>query len=111
MTNVPAGGECGVWLGSQGGGIGGVSDDGMAFTGRTAAYWVGLEAAWEGAALDEPHKAWSRRAMAALKPYTTVGQYVNDAVDSDVGSVRAIYGDAKYDRLGGLKRKNTPAKV
>jgi FAD/FMN-containing dehydrogenase len=111
MTHVPAGGECGVSLWAQGGAIGRVSDDAMAFTGRTAACWVGLEAAWEGAALDEPHKAWSRRAMAALKPYTTVGQYVNDAVDSDVGSVRAIYGDAKYERLVGLKRTYDPDNV
>jgi len=111
MTHVPAGGECGVSLWAQGGAIGRVSDDAMAFTGRTAACWVGLEAAWEGAALDEPHKAWSRRAMAALKPYTTVGQYVNDAVDSDVGSVQAIYGDAKYERLVGLKRTYDPDNV
>ena len=88
-----------------------MSDDAMAFTGRTAAFWLGLEAAWEGAALDEPHKAWSRRAMAALKPFTTVGQYVNDAVESDVGSVQAIYGDAKYERLVTLKRTYDPDNV
>jgi FAD/FMN-containing dehydrogenase len=111
MMQVPPGGESGVSLWSQGGAIGRVSDDAMAFTGRTAACWVGVEAAWEGAELDEPHKAWSRRAMAALKPHTTVGQYVNDAVESDVGSVRAIYGDAKYERLVGLKRTYDPDNV
>ncbi|TMF45031.1 MAG: hypothetical protein E6I23_05925, partial [Chloroflexi bacterium] len=105
------GGECGVSLWSHGGAIGRVSDDAMAFTGRTAAFWLGLEAAWEGAALDEPHKAWSRRAMGALKPFTTVGQYVNDAVESDVGSVQAIYGDAKYERLVTLKRTYDPDNV
>jgi len=104
VIDVPPGGECGVSLWAHGGAIRRVSDDAMAFTGRNAACWVGLEAAWEGAALDEPHKAWSRRAMAALKRFTTVGQYVNDAVESDVGSVRAIYGDAKYERLVRLKR-------
>jgi len=83
----------------------------MAFTGRTAAWWVGLEAAWEGAELDEPHKAWSRQGMAALTPFTTVGQYVNDAVDSDVGSVRAIYGNEKYDRLVRLKRAYDPDNI
>jgi len=111
MAHVPAGGECGVSLWSHGGAIGRVSDDAMAFTGRTAAFWLGLEAAWEGAALDEPHKAWSRRAMGALKPFTTVGQYVNDAVESDVGSVQAIYGDAKYERLVTLKRTYDPDNV
>jgi hypothetical protein len=46
--------------------------------------------------------------MAALEPFTTVGQYVNDAVESDVGSVRAIYGNEKYDRLVALKRAYDP---
>ena len=111
MIDVPPGGECGVSLWAQGGAIGRVSDDAMAFTGRTAAFWVGLEAAWEGAARDESHKTWSRHAMAALKKFTTVGQYVNDAVESDVGSVRAIYGDDKYERLVGLKRAYDPDNV
>jgi FAD/FMN-containing dehydrogenase len=46
--------------------------------------------------------------MGALEPFTTVGQYVNDAVESDVGSVRAIYGNKKYDRLVALKRTYDP---
>ncbi|OLC26955.1 MAG: hypothetical protein AUJ02_04160 [Chloroflexi bacterium 13_1_40CM_3_65_12] len=108
---APAGGECGASLWAQGGAIARVPDDAMAFTGRTAAWWVGLEAAWEGAELDEPHKAWSRQGMAALTPFTTVGQYVNDAVDSDVGSVRAIYGNEKYDRLVRLKRAYDPDNI
>jgi FAD/FMN-containing dehydrogenase len=111
MIDVPAGGECTLSLWSQGGAIGRVSDDAMAFTGRTAAFWLGVEATWKGVALDEPHKAWSRRSMAALKPFTTVGQYVNDAVDSDVGSVRAIYGNEKYERLVRLKRTYDPDNV
>ena len=40
-----------------------------------------------------------------------MGQYVNDAVESDVGSVRAIYGDAKYERLVELKRSYDPDNV
>src|SRR3989442_600849 len=100
-----------AWLSAKEGAIARVPDDAMAFTGRTAAWWVGLEAAWEGAELDEPHKAWSRQGMAALTPFTTVGQYVNDAVDSDVGSVRAIYGNEKYDRLVRLKRAHDPDNI
>jgi FAD/FMN-containing dehydrogenase len=108
LQRVPSGGDCSISLWAFGGAIGQVADDAMAFTGRTASWWIGFEAAWEGAALDEPHKAWSRRAVAALKPFTTVGQYVNDAVESDVGSVRAIYGADKYERLVGLKRLYDP---
>jgi len=39
------------------------------------------------------------------------GQYVNDAVESDVGSVRTIYGNDKYDRLVALKRRYDPDNV
>jgi FAD/FMN-containing dehydrogenase len=49
--------------------------------------------------------------MNALKPFTTVGQYVNDAVESDVDSVQAIYGREKYERLVGLKRNYDPDNV
>jgi hypothetical protein len=111
MADVPSGGECGVSLWSQGGAIAQVADDAMAFTGRSAPWWIGVESAWEGVALDEPIKSWSRRAMAALKPFTTVGQYVNDAVESDVDSVQAIYGKEKYERLVGLKRTYDPDNV
>jgi FAD/FMN-containing dehydrogenase len=66
---------------------------------------------WDDPALDQPHMAWARRSMRALKPFTTVGQYVNDAVESDVASVRAVYGNEKYDRLVSLKRKYDPDNV
>jgi len=49
--------------------------------------------------------------MSALRPFTTVGQYVNDAVENDAGSVRAVYGNEKYDRLVALKRKYDPDNV
>ena len=111
LADVPTGGECGVSLWAQGGAIARVADDAMAFTGRSAPWWIGVESAWEGTALDETVKAWSRRAMAALKPFTTVGQYVNDAVESDVASVQAIYGKEKYERLVGLKRTFDPDNV
>jgi hypothetical protein len=111
VADAPREGECGVSLWAQGGAIARTPDDAMAFTGRSAAFWIGLEAAWEGAALDDSHKAWSRRAMTAFKPFTTVGQYVNDAVESDVASVQAIYGKEKYERLVGLKRTYDPDNV
>jgi FAD/FMN-containing dehydrogenase len=110
-ADVPAGGDCSVSLWAQGGAISRVPDDGMAFTGRPAAWSMSFEAMWEEAAQDESHIAWSRRAMAALRPLTTVGQYVNDAVESDVKSVRAIYGDEKYERLVSVKRTYDPDNV
>ena len=110
-TDVPAGGDCSFTFWAMGGAISRVSDDGSAFTGRTAAWWLSAEAMWDDPALDQPHMAWARRSMIALKPFTTAGQYVNDAVESDVASVRAVYGDEKYDRLVGLKRKYDPDNV
>lgn len=110
-ADVPAGGDCTFSLWAQGGAISRVPENGMAFTGRIAAWSVAAEAMWEDPAQDESHIAWSRRALGALKPFTMVGQYVNDAVESDVGAVRAIYGNEKYDRLVGLKRTYDPNNV
>ena len=46
--------------------------------------------------------------MAALKPLTRAGNYVNDVVEQGDDVVRAIYGDKKYERLRALKRANDP---
>jgi FAD/FMN-containing dehydrogenase len=107
----PRGGDCSLSFWAQGGAISRVPDNAAAFAGRTAGWWISAEAMWDDPALDEGHIAWARRAMGALKPFTAVGQYVNDAVDADVASVRAIYGDEKYDRLVRLKRKYDPDNV
>jgi FAD/FMN-containing dehydrogenase len=106
--DVPAGGECGVSFWAMGGAISRVADGGSAFTGRSAGWWASAEAMWDDPANDGSHMGWARRTMGALEPFTTVGQYVNDAVESDVGSVRAIYGNEKYDRLVALKRTYDP---
>ena len=111
-TDVPAGGvDCSISFWSMGGAISRVSDEQSAFTGRTASWWVSAEAMWDDPEHDKSHMAWARRAMGAIKPFTKVGEYVNDAVESDVASVRAVYGDEKYDRLVGLKRKYDPDNV
>lgn len=107
----PRGGDCSLSFWAQGGAISRVPDNAAAFAGRTAGWWISAEAMWDDPALDQGHIAWARRAMGALKPFTAVGQYVNDAVDADVASVRAIYGDEKYDRLVRLKRKYDPDNV
>jgi FAD/FMN-containing dehydrogenase len=108
VADVPAGGECSVSYWAMGGAISRVADDDSAFTGRSAGWWVSAEAMWDDPTNDGSHMGWARRTMGALKPFTTVGQYVNDAVESDVGSVRAIYGNEKYDRLVALKRTYDP---
>jgi FAD/FMN-containing dehydrogenase len=104
-------GECSIGLWAQGGAIANVPEDAMAFTGRGAAYWLGAEAFWVEKERDGDHIAWGRAAMAALKPFTRAGQYVNDVVEEGDDVVRGIYGNAKYERLRKLKRTHDPENV
>jgi len=101
-------GDCSMTLWAQGGVIASLPDDAMAFAGRHAAFWLGVESAWLEPARDGEHIAWGRATMAALKPFTAAGQYVNDVVESGDDVVRGIYGDAKYERLRALKRIYDP---
>ena len=73
-----------------------------------AAYWLGAEAFWTDRQRDGEYIAWGRATMAALKPLTRAGNYVNDVVEQGDDVVRAIYGDKKYERLRALKRANDP---
>jgi FAD/FMN-containing dehydrogenase len=102
---------CWVGLWAQGGAIARVADDAMAFTGRTAPFWLGVEAAWDDPALDEAHRDWGRTTMDALSPFTAAGHYVNDMVETGDDIARGVYGSAKYDRLVELKRTYDPDNV
>src|SRR5256712_5640901 len=104
-------GECSIGLWAQGGATANVAEDATAFTGRGAAHWVGVEVLWVDKEQDHDHIAWGRTAMAALKPYTRAGNYVNDVVEQGDDVVRAIYGDKKYERLRALKRAHDPDNV
>ena len=100
-----------ITLWAQGGAISRVPEDAMAFTGRDAAFWLGVEADWDDAAEDEAMIGWGRTTMAALEPFTAAGHYVNDVVETGRDVVRSVYGDAKYERLVGLKRAFDPDNV
>jgi len=104
-------GDCSIGLWAQGGAIATVAADAMAFTGRGAAHWVGVEMLWVDQEQDHDHIAWGRAAMAAMKPYTTAGNYVNDVVEQGDDVVRAIYGNRTYERLRALKRAYDPDNV
>ena len=104
-------GECSIGLWAQGGATTNEAEDAMAFTGRGAAYWLGAEAFWVDKDQDRDYVGWGRAAMAALKPFTRAGQYVNDVVEQGDEVVRGIYGDKKYERLRALKRKYDPDNV
>jgi hypothetical protein len=104
-------GRCGIGFWAQGGAIARVPADETAFTGRDAAFWIGLEAFWDDGAKDDEFVDWGRRAWDALKPFTAGGHYVNDVMETGESVVRTIYGDAKYDRLVRLKRTYDPDNV
>ena len=80
---------CGITLWCHGGAIDRVPVDAMAFTGRDAEWWLGVEAEWDDAADDEVHVAWGRTTMGALQPFTTAGHYVNDMIETGDDIVRA----------------------
>ena len=110
ITAAP-GDECWVGLWAQGGAIARVADDAMAFTGRDAPFWLGVEAAWDDPSLDGAHREWGKVTMDALTPFTADGHYVNDMVETGDDVARGVYGDAKYDRLVQLKRTYDPDNV
>jgi FAD/FMN-containing dehydrogenase len=95
----------------QGGAIGRVADDAMAFTGRDARFDLSADADWEDRALDEVQHEWVRRAMAIVEPDAVIGRYCNEIGDAGPEVTRAIYGDAKLERLTALKRAWDPDNV
>jgi FAD/FMN-containing dehydrogenase len=100
-----------VTLWAQGGAISRIPEDAMAFTGRDAAFWLGVEADWDDPADDDALIEWGRSTMSALEPFTATGHYVNDVIETGRDVVRGVYGDAKYERLVSLKRAFDPDNV
>ena len=96
---------------AQGGAIGRVPDDSMAFTGRDAMFEMSAISDWDDRAEDEAQVAWVRRAMAIVEPDAVIGRYCNEIGDSGPEETRAIYGDAKLERLSALKRAWDPDNV
>jgi len=110
VSQAPAGAEGGLSVWGWGGAIANVPEDGTAFTGREAAFWISAEAQWDDPELDADCRRWGRDTIAEVMPYALDGRYVNDVVE--VGTdVRSIYGAEKYDRLVTLKRAWDPDNV
>jgi len=112
LEEVPKGGDCSFTFWSMGRAIARVDLDATAFPTRDAEFWASAEAMWDDPGSDGEHREWVRSGMGAITPFAVAGQYVNDVSEpgpEDV--VRSVYGDAKYERLVGLKRAWDPDNV
>jgi FAD/FMN-containing dehydrogenase len=111
MARVPDGtdGEVSFW--AMGRAIREVPEDATAFTGRDAAFWIAAEVLWHDEALDDQCREWTRTLMDDVRPFTSVGQYVNDVSEAGEDLGASIYGAAKYERLVALKRAWDPENV
>jgi hypothetical protein len=104
-------GEGSFSITAQGGAIGRVSEDAMAYAGREARFDLSADSTWDDPALDAANTDWVRQAMAIVEPDAIPGRYANE--NSDVGpeETRLIYGDEKVARLARLKRAWDPDNV
>jgi hypothetical protein len=111
VARVPDGADGGISVWACGRAIASVPEEATAFTGRDAAFWIAAEIFWDDPTLDDGCRGWARAAMADVLPFASTGRYVNDVVEAGDDVVRTVYGDAKYERLVGLKRTWDPDNV
>jgi FAD/FMN-containing dehydrogenase len=111
VAEAPAGVEATLSVWAWGGAIAAVPEDGTAFTGREASYWISAEAQWDDTDLDADCREWVRETLAEFSGDALVGRYVNDVAEATGTDPRTIYGEAKYDRLVALKRAWDPDNV
>jgi FAD/FMN-containing dehydrogenase len=109
VEHVP--GESTISITAMGGAIGRVPDDAMAYSGRTSPFDVAPDTAWSDPAFDDANADWTRQAMAIVEPDLLPGRYINELADAGPAITRACYGDAKLERLRGLKRAWDPTNV
>jgi FAD/FMN-containing dehydrogenase len=110
VHRTPPGASCEFSLWACGGAIARVPDEATAFTGRDASFWLAVEIQWDHPALDDACREWVRSAAGAAAPFAMPGRYVNDVAEPQEDG-RAIYGEAKYERLVALKRAWDPDNV
>jgi len=96
---------------AQGGAIARIADDATAFTGRDARFEMSADSGWDDPALDDTHRDWVRQAMAIVEADAVTGRYVNEIQETGPEETRAIFGDAKLQRLTALKRAWDPDNV
>jgi len=86
-------------------GITAVDDEASAFSHRDAGYLFHPISVWEERADDDHLIAANRTFCEAMRPHTTGAAYLNFSPED---RVRDAFGDAKYERLVGLKDRYDP---
>ena len=94
-----------------GGAIGRVAEDATAYAGRSSVFDLSADSSWTDPALDDANADWCRRALAVVEADRALGAYANGNADVGPQESRRIYGDAKLERLGALKREWDPDNV
>jgi FAD/FMN-containing dehydrogenase len=99
-----------IW--HYGGAMRRVGPQDTAFGSRRAPYLFSVDAIWDDPTQTEEIIAWSRAQIAAFKPYSSGGLYVNFSGFGEEGEqlVRAIYGE-NYERLARLKQQYDPTNL
>jgi len=95
----------------HGGAVSRVAEDATAAGNRSAPYMAHPIAAWQDPSETEREIAWVNAFSAAFAPELTGGVYLNFEPDTQEASVRAGFGDAKYERLAALKAQWDPENV
>jgi FAD/FMN-containing dehydrogenase len=95
-----------------GGAMARVAPDATAYGRRDAPYLVTAEATWTDTAQNDANIRWARDLVAAMKPYSKGGLYLNFAGfgEEKEAMLRDAYG-ANYDRLVALKTRYDPGNL
>lgn len=96
-----------VVLQQYGGAVARIAPTATAFPHRSAQYDFLPTAVWEDPAQTEKNVDWVRKLWAAMKPFSSGGEYVNNLGEDGHDRVRAAYGP-NYARLVQLKKKYDP---
>lgn len=88
-----------------------VPEDAMAYSGRAATFYNGVQAIWQNDTDDEAQMGWCRQTFHALAPFQLDTNYVNALEDEDESGLVRAYGPEKYARLLELKRRYDPGNL
>lgn len=95
----------------SGGAIARTPEDATAFGNRAVRYNVHYLSMWADPGEDSRNMDYTRTVVAAMKPWSTGGVYLNFIGDEGQARVRSAFTTAKWERLQALKRIWDPGNV